>query len=103
MLSSTLIAARHVHAALSPSVLAVLAVMTAVDGLRGKCSCALRRMTGARCMTRGMLQMQSGACSLHAGVRCFLHRELCNLRAELGHASGLLEQRAWRLDSGTYR
>ena len=33
-----LIAAWHVHAALSPPVLAVLAGKTAVDGLHGKCA-----------------------------------------------------------------
>jgi hypothetical protein len=37
-----------------------------------------------------------------AGVRCFLQRELGNLRAELGHAGGLLEQRAGHFDSATY-
>jgi hypothetical protein len=35
------------------------------------------------------------------GVRCFLQRELRNLRANLVHASGLLEQRALCLDSCT--
>jgi hypothetical protein len=43
-----LMAAWHVRAVLSPPVLAVLAGMTAVDGLRGKCRCALRPQCG-RC------------------------------------------------------
>jgi hypothetical protein len=37
-----------------------------------------------------------------ASVRCFLQPELSNLRAELGHAGGLLEQRDGHLDSATY-
>ena len=37
-----------------------------------------------------------------AGARCVLRRELRILRAELGSAGGVLEQRAGRLDSATY-
>ena len=44
---SHLMAAWLVHVALSPLVLAVLAGMTALDGLRGKCGCRLRRVAGA--------------------------------------------------------
>jgi hypothetical protein len=56
-------------------------------------------------MTPGMMWTTlCGACgSLHGPGQRTLpsprRRELRNLRAELGHASGLLEQRARRLDS----